>query len=469
MKRLIHRALTLAALLALFGFAAPAWAAGALEQAATLGADGEAYLLKEGRYVELFPGGEETAAGSRVLALDVVLPGQAPQRLLVPGTEGTNTERSASLAYEDVSGTLYVLWQGWTQGQHTIKLARYADGEWFEPLELSGTRGTAKGSPQLVVTRESGTPIESTPLENADGPQDQVVTGPVEEAPERTILHAVWWEQAGRGDVETHYRPIIVHEGVEELGPEVILNGMVRELDPVGPVASSLARRPSVVAGSDPDSVVVSFADDATGALANLELRVLPLALGTMGDAVRNDVADNGHRFTPEVLGDRMRSHIIEIGRRMNPRDMGYLGDVMRSHIIEIGRRHTPDVLGDLMRSHIIEIGSRLARERSQGATSGEPRQAILEMGADMVHLISLTELRWQAAPAEAPASGEAWLFPSRDGMHLTLAWTDAGSDHLFYQASEGSEWSPAQSLELSEGLPLSQALDLVRQRASHR
>lgn len=467
MKRFFSTLLILLPILAFIVPAGPALAAGDTEQAAILGAAGEAYLLHEGRYVELFPDGDDAPAGSRVLALDVMRPGAAPERLLVPGTDGTNAERSAVLAYEDVAGTLYVLWQGWNGGEHVIKLARYSDGLWNDPLDLSGTPGTAKGTPQLVVTREAGLPVEARVETTEDELADQILGG-VGPAPDRTILHVVWWEQAGYDAVQIHYRPLVVCEGDEELGPEVILNGLLEDTGVALPVSSSLARRPAVAAGPDPDSVIVSFADDATGLLANVELRMLPISLGLVGDSVRDDLTDNAHLMAPTALGDRIRAHIIETGRRMNPRDTGYLADVIRAHLIEIGQRHSPDVLGGLIRAHLIEIGARVTRERSQGAAT-PIRQAVLEMGDRMVHLIGVSQLHEQPLSAEAPTGGESWVFPSRDGMSLTLAWTDASSAQLFYQDSRDTGWGALQGLELSDELPLVQALELVQRRASNR
>lgn len=79
--------------------ASAAWPAAS--QQATLGAAGELYLARTGSYGDLFPGAKGTGidAGSAVLALEIVRPGQAAERVLVPGTESTDEEELPALLF----------------------------------------------------------------------------------------------------------------------------------------------------------------------------------------------------------------------------------------------------------------------------------------------------------------------------------------------------------------------------------
>src|SRR5437764_12049140 len=85
-------------------------ALGADRQAA-LGDSGEVYFVRTGTYGDLFPGGTDSAPENPVLALDVVRRDQPVQRLLVPGTEGTDVESSPFELYEATSGALFMVWQ----------------------------------------------------------------------------------------------------------------------------------------------------------------------------------------------------------------------------------------------------------------------------------------------------------------------------------------------------------------------
>src|SRR5262249_33490799 len=82
----------------------------AQDGAAALGADGEVYLPKVGAYKDLFPKGHDTAPSNSVLAVDLILPGANPQRLLVPQTTGADVETSPAVLFEEDSNTLFLLW-----------------------------------------------------------------------------------------------------------------------------------------------------------------------------------------------------------------------------------------------------------------------------------------------------------------------------------------------------------------------
>ena len=66
-----------------------------------LGADGEVYAIRTGTYGELFAQGGEFDPANPVMALEIIRPGAAVQRVLVPGSGGEASEKAASVLFEE--------------------------------------------------------------------------------------------------------------------------------------------------------------------------------------------------------------------------------------------------------------------------------------------------------------------------------------------------------------------------------
>src|SRR4051794_1082922 len=92
----------------------------AADRQAALGDSGEVYFVRAGTYGDLFPGGTDTAPENSVLALDIVRRDQPAERLLVPGTEGSDVESSPFELYETTSGALFMVWQAQVGTIHPV-------------------------------------------------------------------------------------------------------------------------------------------------------------------------------------------------------------------------------------------------------------------------------------------------------------------------------------------------------------
>jgi len=146
MKRLLAFAFLAAAL------ATPAFSA---EAQLAVGGEGELYRVQAGSYGALFTAGA-LPAETPVLALDIERPGEALERLLVPGTEGEEEESSPALVLESTTDSLFLVWESRINSIHfRLNLGSYAAGAWSEPIEVSGNVYAAKSSPRLAVSRDA--------------------------------------------------------------------------------------------------------------------------------------------------------------------------------------------------------------------------------------------------------------------------------------------------------------------------
>lgn len=434
-------------------------------EAAVLGSDGTTYLLLEGPYGNLFPGGDATTSDSQVLALQILRPEEEPQVFLIPDTIGIRPENSRHLFFEDASNTVHVLWDRWNGSHSALRLASFADGTWSEVVDVADDPWSLKGSPRLVITRD----VFEIP--QAEGTLQTI---------QRTILHVLWWEETAAGD-QAMYRPLILLNGVfQEPGPAVVLNNLLPNLESgtmgASPTAT-LLHRPMIIPGRDSSTAAVAFVDDQRR-VVTMEVQVLPPALGLMAEAVHDTVLESGSGLLParpDALADLMRGHLIDVGHRMNPRDLGFIGDAMRGHLIDVGHRANPTDLGilaDLMRGHLIDVGHRIARERLVGALGEEPAfLQLLEMvyplaqgideAASFIGIAAGLSLTLPEVP-----EGEAWLFPAPNGDRVLLAWL-ADENMLRYREADEGGWTQVRSLTLSDDVSLPQAHELLRNRVA--
>src|SRR6476619_5607273 len=111
--------------------------------AAVLGSTGEVYQVQKGTYKSLFPGAPAALANNLVLALDVTRDGKL-QRTLVPGTDGPEPERFASLAVDRNANRVWVVWEA-DQNYHSILwLMPWSAGTFGDLFEISGDSFSTK-------------------------------------------------------------------------------------------------------------------------------------------------------------------------------------------------------------------------------------------------------------------------------------------------------------------------------------
>src|SRR5258708_5041287 len=248
----IKRPIVLVLILLAGVIAAPAHAQ---DGTAALGAAGEVYLPKAGLYKDLFPKGHDTAPGNTILAVDLVLPGAAPQRLLVPYTTGADVETSPAVLFEDDSNTLFLLWASQVNSLSSVLMLASFDGtSWGPPIQITGNPFSSKTSPQLAITRDA--------FSITDDSGNTAIR-------HRTIVHVGWEEQNANGNTDVLYTPVILEEG-NYLGwaPVYNLNDLVGR-NPSGSnfaPPDALVQAPVLQGGRDARTLVVGFASAQTRA-----------------------------------------------------------------------------------------------------------------------------------------------------------------------------------------------------------
>jgi hypothetical protein len=450
------------------GLAAPAPGLAASHDSA-LGSSGEVYQVKSGKYGDLFPGGQGTAPGTPVLAIDVTRPGVAPQRVLIPDTLDSAAESSASLLYEDDSRTVYVVWES-QEGIHPVlRLAGFDGTTWSTPISVVGNPFAPKTSPQFAITRES--------FEEDAGDDGTPVVK------HRNTLHLIWQEEGAiTGALETFYTPVVFVDGIYAgINPVYSLSDFLPD-GAAGDVQPALLRSPTIQAGQDQRTVVVAFASLAKGRLATVEIDVLPEELSQ--------------------LSEKARSHIIEIGRSLYPADLPTLAEKARSHIIEIGHAFHPELAstladqvratilandaGDLVRlaekarSHIIEIGAKLSGRGLRNPKEQANTQIVqVDDPVDVSRAVAPTPKPTTAAayliqvrvassrPVPRVGPGSVALFVSEAGDDVLVSWAQV--DKVLYRLSTDSSWTETRELRFTPSLDIDKAYDILGQRVRNR
>ncbi|HZF13958.1 MAG TPA: hypothetical protein VFE33_34630 [Thermoanaerobaculia bacterium] len=457
-------ALTVACTLALAGSALAA------DRQAALGDAGEIYLIHTGNYGDLFPDGTAAPAGNAVLALDVVRPGQTPQRLLVPGTDGTDVESSPFELYEPSSGALFLVWQSQINSiSPVLYLTSYQGGAWSPAIRITGNPFALKSSPQFAITHDT---------------YDILATDGTYNTVPRTILHLIWWEEAANGGSNVLYAPILLLDGTYVGTNQVFsLNSFITSppLTTVAGAAAELFRAPQIQAGANAHSVLVGFADPNTQRLVTLEISTLPSELVSLCDKMRAHIIESGAKFLPANLtglAANVHDWILGSGARLHPGVLSYLSDQARAHIIESGIK-TPSQLTPLAadsRAHIIESGATMVGDRIDNVTAKSDSSAFSPSIAE----IPTTDTDGSAGPAHlfqvnvdsirpVPRTGSApnAIYISQDGGDAIVSWDMPGE--VRYRESTNQGWGPINALTLSSTLDLNGAHAILNQRVRDR
>jgi hypothetical protein len=459
MKHSTRAAAFLLAALAVVGPAA------ARAQQATLGADGELYIARTGAYGSLFPPGSAgqspaIAADSSVLALDVIQPGKAMQRLLVPGTGGTEVERSPSLIFEDKSETLFFVWESRVNGIFPVlMLGGLAGNRWLDPVQINGNPMSDKTSPQIAVTHDSYQIPDSLEIQ------------------QRTVIHLLWGEENGTGAYETFYAPVILANG-SFIGKSPIykLNDFdtARVSTSLSALDSDLLHALKIQPGRDDQTVVAAFVSPVTQRVVSLEIDVLSAQLSFVADGARAHIIDIGRRLSYpgklQQIADGARAHIIDIGRAFQPEIAASLADQVRSDILASGGKQSLNNLADGARAHIIDIGAKLSgrglRSLNADATTLETAEITAEPTAAADAVTNLIQFRLASnRPTPQIGQGAVSLFLSGSGEDVLIAWTQ--QDRVQYISSQGDAWSPVREIRLSDSVDLQRAYAILAQRLS--
>ena len=462
MRKILH---TLAPLALLASLVTTPLLADATSTPVELGSDGTIYRLWSGTFGELF-GPENTAlpADAPVLALDVVAPGQALARQVVPGTEGPEAESSAALLYDRTSDSVHLVWNSRTIGSPTVsnlELRSLAAAGWSELIELSGRSQTDKSALRLALTADDF-------AVTVDGVETHIP---------RRVLHLVWIEVVADGP-HAFYSPVVFANG-RYLGwnpvvalDELAMPGPALTLAP--PVSVALRAAPTLVATAT-GRVSASFVHSQSNHLVTVDMQALPGELGELAEMARGHIVEIATTLGPEgrpELGALARGHIVEIARNFHLSAANYIGDRTGELLAAADSSIDAATLGEMARGHIVERAREILASGLANRCAAE--EFLLEIqpfdpaaaGPESAfsHFFVMRRVaRWEI-PSDLVAP-DARILVSADGNRATVAWSD--ESHLYYrEVSSDSQWSPVRDLDLTQ-IPLAEAWDAVVRRAS--
>ena len=430
--------------------------------ASALGANGEVYRAVTGSYGDLFPGGQAAQAGAPVLALDVIGANEV-QRFMAPGTSSDDIETSVAVVFERTSATLYLVWTTNYNLVHSrISVIGYHEGTWGEPIEIVSDPFSLKGSPRIAVTRDT------LVSRSADG---ETATH------ERTILHALWWEEGGLGE-RILYSPLILVDGVFVGEKPLIALDTFDEADDLDArthVQRELALAPALDEGDSPSRLVASFAVPRTGRLTVVELEPVPLELAALADSARRQIVDAAARAcggdTTVRLGDSARAHIVVVGRNdLHTSVIRHVAGVTSDALDRVGLADAcadPETLAAQAEDLVVESAMDALRNGLLKKAAAA-RAHIVVVGrhdpGGALHKIRVQKTAERPAPQTAPT--ETYVFASRDGRRSLVAWRDSHGV-AFVESGTDAGWSDTTLLRTDELLDFDEALAILRRRVS--
>ncbi len=445
-----------------------------------LGNSGDVYHVAIGAYGDLFPGGRQAAIDAEVLQLVARRGSGTVENHLVPGSESDDSDRTPSLFFDAATGKLYVVWSSSNASTLTrINLASFDGGVWSETVEVSGNIYSKKSAPRLAVTHDR---FELTGVSK-------------DESSTRAVLHVVWSERAASGD-SVMYAPIVLIDGepastwrrVHRLN-DYVSRGLVDDPFSVQ-VTSKMSSAPTIDTGSEPNAVVIGFADGDTGALVQLEISTPATELSELADSLADHLSssnlcqrlsDDG---TDALLGvaEAARIHIVIVGRRIHGRVLASIAQSVKDVLIDRGAELcTEGGLGSVTsaaRIHIVIVGAKAQEgellksvEESRTAASRTTRvilAAAQEVGDGYVQHLARLQVK---SEREAPTigDGEPTIFISPKGAGAVVVW-EKGKTLTYVETGVGSAadeaWSSPYTLKIGSGLSRAEAYSMLRDRA---
>lgn len=202
------------------------------------------------------------------------------QAMYVPGTLGGGSHYNASLAYDDVTDTLFVFWVRMPNPMSTqLLFSSYHQGFWTEPVSIDNGIFHFRTSLRIAVTHWA---LET----NDDGTTMRVPA---------LAVHAIWWDESGDGE-GARYALISLQDGSVS---SIELHNLDDFVDPNANPAQAIVldpsfnydilKHPSISTNSSNDGVEVVFANLTTTEYHDIQLRpihvhgVLTVPIGFKG------------------------------------------------------------------------------------------------------------------------------------------------------------------------------------------
>lgn len=461
------RRLTSAALALALGVALAPPVCGLTGRDASVGNEGELFVIREGLFGDLFPGQGLAAPENVALALDWTDPDGTSERLLVPGTETSDVEDSASVLFEDRSDTLFVLWQTKMNVIHSrLNLIGFREGEWTDPVEVSGNPFGWKSSPQLAVSRDTyHTPTEEEGLRSWN----------------RTVVHLLWWEEGPSGAPRPHYSPVTFLDGeytgwnpvhaLDELVPSSVLG------EPAPPpVDLAVAQVPEIATGRDQQSVVFGFVSPTSGELVTLAVDLIPGEVTFIADKIRAQIIDLGREVPPsrqETLASKVKAEVQDLGTSLglHPGLTRFLADQAEEEIAAVAPDEPVSNMAERIRAQIIDLGAQMTEgafdrlHSKSGPSVLEPasRGSALEFSGGLHMRFSVASVK----PTPATGHEDVALHLAPNGREALVSWVQDGTVH--YRESYGREWSTPRPIDFGAKLELARVREVLDRRAAVR
>jgi hypothetical protein len=433
----------LLSLLLLTAVDAPATAAG---RSVTLGADATIYRAAVGPHRFLFPGGPGSLARHSVIAIDVEAPGQASRRMVVPASLGDDAEGEVALFTAPGGNGLILVWESRSGLISRLLLSAWEpEGGWSQPVEVPSSPFAAKRGMAAVVTRDEVT---------SDG---GILA--------REVAHLSWCE-GDPGRTRCRYAALVRSS---EHGFELALDAELDQLFERAPVLGIDRGKvlPTIAQGAGVDRLVVAIPLGSAGALATMELRLAPVELRRLADAVTEALAERLREgAAPGALTGDVRAHIIMMGAEtFRPGTLAEIAEEASTTLLRwaAAPEIDPEQLTGEVRAHIIMMGVEALAgplTRDAGQVIGVITGGGSVSDAELVVGVVARSLR------PLPEVGEgSELLLSRSGRHALVHWVEGR--FVRYRESTADGWSAERSLTLGESLDLAGARALLAQRAS--
>jgi hypothetical protein len=188
--------------------------------------------------------------------------GSEVSHILVPASTSSGSHFGAALAYDSESSTLFVLWIHMPNAMSSeLLLAPYRDGKWQAAVSVDAEPYRFRNNLRLGITR-------SVSQLQKDGSYSDVPA---------LLLHAVWWEESGKGE-EARYALMTIEKGALLLPIEThSLEEFIPSADNVNNVDPTfnkeLLRHPAIVSSPMQSSVEVIFGDTHANSIHDVTLR----------------------------------------------------------------------------------------------------------------------------------------------------------------------------------------------------
>ncbi len=442
-------------LLAAGSICAPAFAA---PQVVALTSRGDLYKAHVGTIGTLFPDAPAVLHDHTAIALEIKHSGGAPEWLLVPTTEGIETESSPFLLVEGRTNGVHLVWESRKNFIYSrINMASYVDGAWSQVIELSGELFSQKRAPRIAVTRDSYHEIDPE-------------TG-VDVTFHLTNFHFVWYEDAANGR-QAVYSLVQFRNGIFQ-GPNQVfaLGEFNQSAGFAGPVATleALLQAPTVIAGRDDEHAVAAFANLDRGQLATLEFAVVPHSIVALAEKIRSEIVDIGHSGRDkQALALEVQAALMANGQAIHPDFLNYIAQAINDSVLTSSPEISVGQLSEKIRSEIVDIGARMTVLSKSDFTQVSEMTTVEIPSAQEDGLPSVLLARvGSSRPAPEIGEGTVTLYPSPNGSEVIAAWE--GEATLNYVESDGTGWSEVRTLQLDEDLTLAAAHQLLERRSRNR